>query len=102
MGIRALYNTRRWFAARFMAKRRDGFACTECGARGRLEVHHVRMAKDHPEFFDLSNLKTLCVACHVEKTRKERGHDDPKRRAWRDLLRGRTDVGIREDRPAAV
>lgn len=81
---------RRWPALRLAAKRRDGWKCVECGASGRLEVDHVAPVRSHPQLaFDLSNLQSLCAACHARKTRIECGHAplDPKRQAWRDLVR---------------
>lgn len=81
----------RWDVVRFEAKRRDGFKCVDCGKRGRLEVHHVKPVRTHPQLaFELSNVKTLCVACHARVTRLENGwHEqfaDPKRAAWRALI----------------
>ena len=80
-----LHTTARWKAARLAAKRRDGWRCCDCGARGRLEVHHVRPLAKAPELaFCLDNLRTLCRACHIRVTRAERGREeDPRRAAWR-------------------
>jgi 5-methylcytosine-specific restriction protein A len=79
---------------RLIVKRRDGFKCTNCGARGRLEVHHVLSVRTRPELaFDVSNLKCLCPSCHTKQTRIELGQSpdvDPAREAWRDLLRATT------------
>lgn len=88
---RATLKSRRWPALRMQAKRRDGFRCVACGCVGRLEVDHVKPVRTHPELrFDLSNLQTLCVRCHARKTAIETGIAplDPKRREWRDLLKG--------------
>jgi len=85
----AVMRSPRWKAVRFLAKKRDGFKCVECGARGRLEVHHVKPVRTHPDLaYDLDNLKTLCVRCHSRITRIEvgLGEVDPKRQAWRDLV----------------
>ena len=86
---RHVYKDRRWPGLRLQALRRDGFRCTECGARGRLEVHHVIPVRQAPELsFDLGNLCCLCPSCHARETRKELGLDlDPQRQAWRDLLK---------------
>nr|WP_279327367.1 HNH endonuclease signature motif containing protein [Chelativorans petroleitrophicus] len=76
---------------RFQALRRDGWKCVECGARGRLEVDHVKPVRDRPDLaFALDNLQSLCVACHSRKTRLECGlrRDDPARMAWKNILRG--------------
>ena len=83
-------DSRRWKALRFQALRRDGFACVQCGVRGRLEVDHVQPVRTHPErAFDLSNLQALCASCHTRKTRVEAGHPPahPERTKWRDLLK---------------
>jgi 5-methylcytosine-specific restriction endonuclease McrA len=82
--------SKRWPALRLQAKRRDGFACVKCGATGDLEVDHVKPVRDAPELsFEITNLQTLCIRCHSAKTRIEVGWADidPKRQAWRDLVR---------------
>lgn len=91
MGVKSLYRTERWKAVRLEAKRRAGWKCEDCGARGvRLEVHHTKRAIHHPEsFFDLATLRVLCVSCHSKITRIEVGMGaelSPARAAWRDLL----------------
>jgi 5-methylcytosine-specific restriction protein A len=97
MGLAKRYNrpsaavcrSSRWPALRLGAKRRDGFKCVKCGARGALEVDHILPVRTHPELgFELSNLQTLCLSCHGRKTRVEVGHPEisPERRAWRDLI----------------
>lgn len=83
---------RRWPALRLATKRRDNFQCVKCGGAGRLEVDHIKPVRDAPELaFDLDNLQTLCVRCHSAKTKLEVGfgefESDPKRAAWRDLVR---------------
>lgn len=80
----------RWKALRLRALRRDGWACVACGARHRLEVDHIEPVRSAPErAFDVTNLQTLCAACHTRKTRLEVGHPplSPERQRWRDLLR---------------
>lgn len=86
----AVCRSPRWQGLRFLAKRRDGFRCVQCGAVGRLEVDHIKPVRTHPELsFDLANLQCLCPRCHSRKTRIEVGLDevDPKRQAWRNLVR---------------
>ena len=81
-----------WKRLREEALKRDGYKCVNCGAaqtRGlvsgydyhtgatevevatggaRLEVDHIVEIRDGGPEFDLSNLRTLCHACHVTKT----------------------------------
>ena len=86
----AVIRSKRWKGLRLEALRRDGWACVECGARGRLEVDHIKPVRSHPELsFDLGNLKCLCGTCHSKKTRLECGHTplSPERQRWRNLLR---------------
>lgn len=85
----AVTSSARWPALRLQAKRRDGWRCVSCCARGRLEVDHIKPVRTNPELsFDLSNLQTLCITCHTRKTRLECGHPplSPSRQQWRDLL----------------
>ena len=87
---RAIYRTRRWRALRLAVIERDGGCCRECGSRRRLEVHHVKRIKDHPEAaFDPASLKTLCSVCHARQTRHEvTGKvEDPERAQWRAAVR---------------
>ena len=82
--------SKRWKGLRIEALRRDGFACVQCGDRGDLEVDHVQPVRSAPErSFDLTNLQSLCAACHARKTRIEigLGRPDPERDAWKALLR---------------
>jgi|GEM_PF-363606 len=82
--------TKRWAALRVQALRRDGFRCVQCGARGRLEIDHIKPVRTHPELsFDLANLQSLCPSCHTRKTRIECGHPppSPERIAWREAVK---------------
>lgn len=86
----AVLRSDRWKSLRFLAKRRDGFRCVECGAVDHLEVDHIKPVRGWPELaFDLDNLQTLCRQCHSRKTRIEVGLNplSPPRQAWRDLVR---------------
>lgn len=90
MGVsgRPYYSSRRWARVRFLAKRRDDFTCQHCGARNKLEVHHVKSVRTHPELvFDLSNLQTLCRDCHAVETDRELGRaPDAAQIAWRNAV----------------
>jgi|GEM_PF-1746555 len=76
------YVKNNWRLLRIKIMRRDRFTCQKCGDRrsrvkmnGRyrrnLQVDHkIAIFKGGKEF-DESNLWTLCVSCHLEKTRSE-------------------------------
>jgi len=71
--------TRRWAVLRQAILERDGWKCRDCGARGRLEVHHVKPVRTHPGLAFLpGNLLSLCASCHTKHTRIECGHAPPK------------------------
>ena len=79
--------TRRWQILRHAILERDGWACRSCGARGRLEIDHIRPVRLAPDrAFDPANLQALCAPCHTRKTRIECGHpapiQSPARKAW--------------------
>lgn len=90
MGVRfprvgtSIYRSPQWAAVRLLAKRRDDFACVQCGARGRIEVDHISALRDGGAAFELDNLQCLCPACHTRKTRIEVGHPEksPARKTW--------------------
>lgn len=85
-----IVTSKRWPSLRLLALRRDGFKCRSCGARGRLEVDHIKPVRTHPEAaWDLDNLQSLCVRCHARKTRIEIGLGKiyPDREAWRIALK---------------
>lgn len=90
----------RWKFLRQTALERDDYRCQHCGARKRLECHHVRPVKDAPELaYTLSNLLILCGSCHAKVTRIEVGHAplSKPRQDWRNLLssmKGKTNAGI--------
>jgi len=84
----AIYKTPQWAAVRLAAKRRDGWRCVQCGARGRIEVDHIKPIRDGGEPYELGNTQSLCVSCHARKTRAEVfGPIDPAREAWKTLLK---------------
>jgi 5-methylcytosine-specific restriction endonuclease McrA len=97
MGV--AHHDARWRAVRMQAVRRDDFRCTECGARGQLEVHHeipVRQAPD--KAYSLGNCKTLCRSCHLEKTLQERGQlPSSARKEWASLLKEKLNARVCED-----
>ena len=81
--------SRQWQALRWEILERDKFQCVQCGARGRLEVDHIKPVRTHPELsFERDNLQSLCPACHTRKTRFECGHKptSPARLKWRESV----------------
>jgi 5-methylcytosine-specific restriction endonuclease McrA len=85
----AVTRTRRWQSVRHAVLERDGWACTSCGARRRLEVHHVQSVRTAPALgFDPGNCTTLCASCHTTITNAEiRGTaPDPERQKWRKAV----------------
>ncbi len=78
-------STKRWQLLRMEILERDGFRCKKCGARGRLEVDHVKSVRNNPELaYSPDNLQALCSPCHTKKTRVECGHPPPRadRQGW--------------------
>ncbi|CAM3155123.1 HNH endonuclease [Paracoccus nototheniae] len=77
--------TRRWQVLRHVILERDGWKCRCCGARGRLEIDHIRPVRHAPErAFDPANLQALCSPCHTKKTRIECGQPAPIQSSARD------------------
>lgn len=76
------YVRNNWRLLRIKIMRRDRFVCQKCGdRRSRIKVngryrrnlqvdHKVPLFKGGKEF-DESNLWTLCISCHLDKTRSE-------------------------------
>ena len=63
------YGKAAWQRLRRMARQRDNYLCQECLKEKRItqaeEVHHVKPVDECPELaMDLSNLVSLCRACH--------------------------------------
>lgn len=47
---------------------RDGWACTDCGAKDDIQAHHKKPFADFPELrHDVDNGQTLCRNCHAAK-----------------------------------
>lgn len=59
----AHYYGEEWTEIRAQALHRDEQRCRVCGDEGRVEVHHIRPWKPGM-VHELSNLITLCAACH--------------------------------------
>lgn len=72
--------SKNWDKISEACKRRDGYRCKKCGAKGRkaggsitLQACHI-VSKRKGGQDVLSNLVTKCVACHT----RERGHSHMK------------------------
>ena len=79
--------SRQWRKLRAQVLLRDGFRCQVCGRAGKMEVDHiVPMEKGgHPT--DPDGLQAICVPCHIDKTRGERGAAEiPGHAEWRALV----------------
>ena len=91
----------RWAALRGLVLSRDRHRCTECGATGRLEVHHKRPVRTHPALaYDPNNLTALCTRCHTRATNAELGRTEvsPARDQWRAAVRALERDGKRPSR----
>ena len=79
---------KRWARLRQEVLNRDNWRCVDCGRRGRLEVDHIKPMRNDGAVYELSNLQTLCRACHFEKTAKENQLDaeGPEQAEWRDYV----------------
>lgn len=91
---------RQWKSVRHLALKRDGFKCSECGRRGRLECHHIESVRKAPlKAYDLANIAVLCVACHARHTRLEigLGKENPARDAWRELVHEMSNPSIEKE-----
>jgi 5-methylcytosine-specific restriction endonuclease McrA len=68
-----------WQRTRAAVRRRDGNACTVCGATERLSVHHIVPARQGGSD-EQENLVTLCRRCHgraeAQTRRRKRGGED--------------------------
>jgi 5-methylcytosine-specific restriction endonuclease McrA len=69
-------NTPQYKALRYAAFKRDGYACCKCGARGELELHHVKKWSTHEHLrYILGNVITLCTNCHALVTGREEEYE---------------------------
>ena len=68
--------------------KRDGWECQACGKLlGLAQVDHIQPVSKGGKSFDPANCQTLCVSCHVAKTRIDKGElPDPEREAWAAYL----------------
>lgn len=74
-GDRDRIDRKLWTVVRLEVLDRDGWRCTKCGRKGRLEVDHIQPMHWGGEKYDLANLATLCRGCHMDKTAEENRKD---------------------------
>jgi 5-methylcytosine-specific restriction enzyme A len=70
-----MYNSKAWRTLRRLQIEQYPL-CAECLKRDRLTpatvADHIKQARlDEVEFFDQSNLQSLCASCHNKKSAKE-------------------------------
>lgn len=91
--------------ARARTKKRDGYKCTRCGSKKRLESNHVVPVNGRRETWGCSNhqqnLETLCHTCHQKETAHQRskGLIGGKRHKWTWMYGGRVCKVCRKRRP---
>ena len=81
----AFYHSKEWRILRAAALERDGYMCQECKKRGVVTpattVHHIKPLRiDSAKELKLSNLETICGACH-NKLHRERSQTLKKKNA---------------------
>lgn len=82
---------RGWIKVRGAVLGRDGGRCVLCGSGERLEVDHVR-----PVFLgggnELANLRSLCRACHRDRSRWQLGEAAMERQARKQPKKAVEDI----------
>jgi hypothetical protein len=58
----------RWKRKALKIIKRDGYKCTVCGGKNKLEVHHTFYYDDYPDpwIYPDESLLTVCRKCHKE------------------------------------
>ena len=81
------YSSRAWERLRRQVFDRDGWRCRACGAPGGpFECDHIRPVQRGGETV-MDNLQTLCVGCHIAKTKAENARTLTQGEAeWRDFV----------------
>ena len=81
---------RAWARRRQEVISRDSRRCTQCGAAGRIEVHHkvgsLRQDFKRGKISPPNVLVSLCADCHVAEHRRLRPID-PERLKWTQFVR---------------
>ena len=66
-------NYKKW---RQLVYERDNYCCVKCKSKVKLNAHHIKSWKNHPELrYEVSNGITLCEKCHIEY-HKENGYTE--------------------------
>lgn len=56
----------KWKELAAQVKKRDGYKCTKCGSRKKLQVHHKIYVEGRKAWeYNADYLQTLCDECHV-------------------------------------
>lgn len=76
------FRGRAWMRVRKAALVRARRRCEQCGASGRLEVHHRKPIAEGGAVYDLANLEVVCRKCHFG----EHTALTADRRDWRQLV----------------
>jgi 5-methylcytosine-specific restriction endonuclease McrA len=75
-----------WKSRRAKVLRRDGNACTVCGAPASEVDHVVPVAEGGSH--ELHNLAAICTPCHLRKTAEERARGRQRAAARKPRFRG--------------
>ncbi|EMG27527.1 HNH endonuclease [Listeria fleischmannii] len=86
-----LYSNKRWRKVREIVLKRDYYLCQVCKREGRIiegkTVHHIiELREDESLAYELSNLETVCDACH-NRLHPERNGSQPKKKLSKDVIR---------------
>ena len=89
-----IYHTKRWRALRGIALTRDEGWCVHCRKEGRTVpaeiVHHKTPIRDGGAPWAVSNLESVCRACHAAEHAPEAS---PDQMGWARLVRELTPIG---------
>lgn len=65
---RKMLRTNEWKAFRLLVLARDNFKCAQCDTTEKLVAHHLYYKPNaRPWEYDLSDMQTLCTACHFQE-----------------------------------
>lgn len=75
--FRRVYHSSRWRKLRLQVLLRDDYVCQECRRNSLYTLadvvdHIIELRDDMGRAYDLSNLESLCHACHNSKTKDEK------------------------------